>query len=828
MKKNKILSKVLTFILICSLVSGMFIHTSALESDENEEYAGEYTEEVQNEVKEHVHEFGDWYVDEEAHLKIRECACGERETENIEDDTYFPEENIIVKTSTNIDNDVENLSEPNTVMTSPKSPMRTMGLTSTPQNTQSKIILNTEFVNFDGVATYTAYDNDNNKIAEKVVMNTSNVTMKVPGGQPASIVCTLSGVSLEGVTQSVTRVSGTFENAMYYLNVVITYVAPCQHANTREDVVEATYLSGGIKKVLCSDCGKTISEVTIPKLVCNHTNTEDIIVRDSTEKTTGTARVVCRDCGNLVRIKTIPKKEHTHTFETKTIASTCEQNGCVLNVCSDCGYTEVIRTLPTTDHEWGPGTVVTQPTCSSAGWTEYTCKNCSTVKRTSIAPLDHDFDVEITKQATCKDYGEKIYTCKICGKKLTDAIPKTSNHDWSGDYVSTKAPTCIERGEMTLSCTICGEVLDTKTTATISHKYEWVTTKEATEAEDGLKEYKCKTCGNVTNSEVIPKTGGCSHPFPRRKVQKVVPTCTQREIADIYCNECGELVQENVMYYTDPDNHPNIEEIILKEATYDEPGIKRYLCLDCGLELDTEIPQLVCYHRTTEIWNDPDTGKSYVKCITCGKILRESTCSHTGYGQEEVIVTQADATHWGEYQYVCKNCKKVMSTARVHPYSAYRLENRDGEMVTLYGWFDNEYAQEVFRLTNEYRVANGLNTLHYNTSTQDASNTRALEAGVFFSHDRPGGGRWNTVTSSWRYGGENLAGGQSSPSGAMTAWKNSEGHNRCLLYGKEPGQEPFKGLSVGCFHRFKFNNSYKPSVPTETIIWVQNFTFDEY
>ena len=174
---------------------------------------------------------------------------------------------------------------------------------------------------------------------------------------------------------------------------------------------------------------------------------------------------------------------------------------------------------------------------------------------------------------------------------------------------------------------------------------------------------------------------------------------------------------------------------------------------------------------------------------------------------------------------VCKKCKKVMSTEKVHPYRAYTLTDENDKTVTVYGWFDDDYARKVFDLTNEYRVANGLNKLKYNTALQEASNLRALEAAVFFSHERPSGGKWNTVTGEWRYGGENLANGQNDPEWVMRSWKNSEGHNNNLLYGIKPGNTPFAGLSVGCFHKMWFGGKYKPSKAYESIVWVQNFTF---
>ncbi len=441
---------------------------------------------------------------------------------------------------------------------------------------------------------------------------------------------------------------------------------------------------------------------------------------------------------------------------------------------------------------------------------------------------EHNWDVRIT-EATYSSPGQKEYTCS-CGQKYTEEIPQLTctDHEW-GEEIVTKKATCKWEGEKKQVCEKCQEVR-AESIPKLQHQYEWVVTKEATENEEGVREYKCKLCGDVSKTESIPKLEAqCKHEH-KKKVTTTVATCCQREIADWYCEDCGKLIRKGVIYYTDPSNHTDLKERVVREATYEEPGILRYYCADCKYEMDKEIPVLTCEHKHTCIHDDSATGKSYVKCVDCKKLLRENNepiivnCSHS-FGQEEVCVHKADETHWGEYNYVCKKCKKVMSTEKVHPYKAYTLTDWYDKTVTVYGWFDDDYARKVFDLTNEYRVANGLNKLKYNTALQEASNLRALEAAVFFDHTRPSGGKWNTVTSEWRFGGENLASGQDAPEWVMRSWKNSEGHNNNLLYGIKPGQTPFAGLSVGCFHEMRFDDKNKPSKAYERVVWVQNFTF---
>ena len=64
---------------------------------------------------------------------------------------------------------------------------------------------------------------------------------------------------------------------------------------------------------------------------------------------------------------------------------------------------------------------------------------------------------------------------------------------------------------------------------------------------------------------------------------------------------------------------------------------------------------------------------------------------------------------------------------------------------------------EVFAIVNQARIENGLQPLSYNSSLQQAAETRAKECAVSFSHVRPDGSASETViTTNYTYAGENL------------------------------------------------------------------------
>ena len=90
-----------------------------------------------------------------------------------------------------------------------------------------------------------------------------------------------------------------------------------------------------------------------------------------------------------------------------------------------------------------------------------------------------------------------------------------------------------------------------------------------------------------------------------------------------------------------------------------------------------------------------------------------------------------------------------------------------------------EMADEVVRQVNEERAKNGLSPLRTDAELTRAACVRAGEIVELFSHNRPDGSSWSTVSAAAR--GENIAKGQSSADRVMAAWMSSEGHRANIL-----------------------------------------------
>lgn len=88
-------------------------------------------------------------------------------------------------------------------------------------------------------------------------------------------------------------------------------------------------------------------------------------------------------------------------------------------------------------------------------------------------------------------------------------------------------------------------------------------------------------------------------------------------------------------------------------------------------------------------------------------------------------------------------------------------------------------AAQVISEVNVERAKYGLSPLSVDANLTSAACVRAREIVESFSHTRPDGTSWSTVSSS-AYG-ENIAKGHNSAERVMAAWMSSQGHRENIL-----------------------------------------------
>lgn len=92
---------------------------------------------------------------------------------------------------------------------------------------------------------------------------------------------------------------------------------------------------------------------------------------------------------------------------------------------------------------------------------------------------------------------------------------------------------------------------------------------------------------------------------------------------------------------------------------------------------------------------------------------------------------------------------------------------------------EDGYREEVFRLINEERVANGVPEFTLDETAMEFAQLRAEEIADKFSHERPDGDS-SGMYSHYTFG-ENIAKGYRTPADAVDGWMNSTGHRNTML-----------------------------------------------
>lgn len=126
------------------------------------------------------------------------------------------------------------------------------------------------------------------------------------------------------------------------------------------------------------------------------------------------------------------------------------------------------------------------------------------------------------------------------------------------------------------------------------------------------------------------------------------------------------------------------------------------------------------------------------------------------------------------------------------------FEDNSNDNSNISGYYDSNYAQQVFAMVNQERANNGVDALTWDSSMASYSDRRAMEITTDFSHNSAGG-KMNV--------GENIAEGAISPEMVMDGWMRSDGHRANIL------NASYTKISVSCYY------------DGSTYYWVQNFAY---
>lgn len=488
-----------------------------------------------------------------------------------------------------------------------------------------------------------------------------------------------------------------------------------------EHVVKApTCTEKGISYYVCKNCRLTTSRRQTP--ATGHIHTEVRNQKDATYKEEGyTGDTYCKDCGKKLETGTvIPKlveKEHDYGEWVLDQAPTCKKYGARHRICKNCGDRDV-DVLDKVDHTWE--LVSTTPaTCTIGEIQHYKCSVCGETKDVTLSnPLgEHSWDNgKVTKKATCTEDGEKTYTCTVCNTTKTEVIPATGHQH--KEVRNAKKATCTEDGYTgDTYCKDCGAKLESGTVINkLGHTWDnGVITKEATETEEGVKTYTCKTCGE-TKTEKIPVT---SHHWDKGTITKKA-TCTENgektyhctdegcdktwietipatghqhtELrdkktatcgedgysGDLYCKDCGQLISKGAVVKAT--GHSWDSGKVTEAATCKKEGTKTYTCKNCGETKTESIP------KTEHQWDNgkvtkeatcKEEGSKIYTCSICGDAKTEAIPKKGHTWDEGKVTKKATCTEDGLKVYTCKSCgetKEEVLKATGHQHTELRNE----------------------------------------------------------------------------------------------------------------------------------------------------------
>ena len=392
---------------------------------------------------------------------------------------------------------------------------------------------------------------------------------------------------------------------------------------------------------------------------------------------TGTADKVCSDCGKTIESGvSVPATGHTWVDHGEEKATCSAKGHSAYKSCSTCGAEEG-KTETEIDASAHPADKLKSydalsATCTSEGHSAYTvCEACGveTVKKETTPKTDHKEELRGVKSATC---GEAGYSgdkyCSVCDALLLQGtiIPKTNSHTF--ETIAKVEPTCEKSGvsEHKL-CKVCGTEEGKEILPATGHKNTEVrNAKEATCSEEGYTgDTWCLDCNKkISDGQAISMT---EHKNTEVRDAKAA-TCTEAGYTgDTWCKDCNTKIESGKVVnpaghkvgsdgnctvcgkHVADCQHVNTKEVVDKEATCTETGLKHTWCDDCHTRIadEVEIPLKDHTYLTVEGKDATCTEKGYTSYQLC------EVCGHEE-GKKEI---EALGHNYGDDN-LCVRCKE--------------------------------------------------------------------------------------------------------------------------------------------------------------------------
>ena len=255
-------------------------------------------------------------------------------------------------------------------------------------------------------------------------------------------------------------------------------------------------------------------------------------------------------------------------------------------------------------------------------------KKAYILKGDSVYDRDYDRAMECYENALSaskrglSESGDTSFSESVA--EIETMMEEKHKHD-SGTYFDVKEPTCSEEGVRELRCNSCGEVIDTISIEKLPHTPgEWKeeTAPDCTHA--GLKVKKCTVCGTVVESEEIAMLPHEPGEWETERESDCAPGLKVRK-----CLNCGEVVESEEIPASK--DHVKGSWETVKEPDCENPGERALKCKKCESVIETEEIPANGHTKDSKGEKFEDTDVLIYKCTVCGKVLEPESIAHVLY-----------------------------------------------------------------------------------------------------------------------------------------------------------------------------------------------------
>lgn len=438
-----------------------------------------------------------------------------------------------------------------------------------------------------------------------------------------------------------------------------TMTASCVYCGMSDTVTVENTATGHDFKYYSFDDNYTCTEDGTESAYCMRCNTVDIRVvpdtaahrfgnykynYDQTCTRNGTSTRVCQLCDAEETIEVPDSAAHSYITFVYNNDATCTEDGTETAKCEFCDLTYTRTKSGTMAHIYGEYSYDNNATCTENGTKSRYCIFCERRSFVTVtdSALGHLYINYISNNdATCQSNGTRTARCERCDSVNTelDADSKL-DHNYTVNKYNNDA-TCTSDGTVTSYCGMCNHCIKrTAEDTALGHSFiAFAYDNNATCLSDGTMTAVCDRCDEKRTVSAIGSALGHSFIY---YIYNEDATCFENGTQTARCERCDAtdtVMAENTMLAHIPG-----ELTLVREADYDNDGLKTVSCTVCQTVLESEIIPMLIYKAFPDVWKGDWYAEGVEYCFKKGIIIGTDKGTFDPYGaltREQLVVMLA-------------------------------------------------------------------------------------------------------------------------------------------------------------------------------------------